>query len=132
VVDAPFGQPLGERSAAEVWLRQLRWARLRRASFPACYALELACGGVWPLIAVACVAAGLQWPWLAVAAFAAFWFGCEAVLARAAGWHLSWRSPLAWLLRDLLLPVLWIGGWVATGFVWRGHEMEMIESRRAV
>jgi ceramide glucosyltransferase len=132
VVDAPFEQPLGERSAAEVWLRQLRWAWLRRASFPACYALELASGGVWPLIAVACVAAGLQWPWLAVAAFAGFWFGCEAVLARAAGWHLSWRSPLAWLLRDLLLPALWIGGWVASGFVWRGQQMEMIESRRAV
>jgi ceramide glucosyltransferase len=132
LVDAPFGQPLGERSAAEVWLRQLRWARLRRASFPACYALELASGSLWPLIAVACLAAALQWPWLSVAAFAAFWFGCEAVLAHAAGWQLSWRSPLAWLLRDLLLPVLWIGGWVATGFVWRGQQVEMIESRRAV
>jgi ceramide glucosyltransferase len=132
LVDAPFGQPLGERSGAEVWLRQLRWARLRRASFPVCYALELASGGVWPLIAVACVAAGLQWPWLSVVGFAAFWFGCEAVLARAAGWHLRWRSPLAWLLRDLLLPALWIGGWVATGFVWRGQQVEMIESRRAV
>jgi ceramide glucosyltransferase len=132
VVDAPFEQPLGKRSAAEVWLRQLRWARLRRASFPACYALEIASGSVWPLIAAGYAAAAWQWPWLAVAAFAAFWFGCEAVLARAAGWHLSWRAPLAWLLRDLLLPALWIGGWVATGFVWRGHEMEMAESRRAV
>jgi ceramide glucosyltransferase len=54
------------------------------------------------------------------------------VLARAAGWHLRWRSPLAWLLRDLLLPALWIGGWVATGFVWRGQQVEMLESRRAV
>src|SRR4030088_211444 len=32
LVDAPFEQPLGYRSAAEVWARQLRWARLRQAS----------------------------------------------------------------------------------------------------
>ena len=33
LVDRPFPQPLGDRTAAEVWNRQLRWARLRRASF---------------------------------------------------------------------------------------------------
>jgi ceramide glucosyltransferase len=33
LVDRPFPQPLGYRSAADVWRRQLRWARLRRASF---------------------------------------------------------------------------------------------------
>ena len=33
LVDRPFAQPLGRRTAAEVWNRQLRWARLRRASF---------------------------------------------------------------------------------------------------
>jgi ceramide glucosyltransferase len=31
LVDRPFPQPLGYRSAADVWSRQLRWARLRRA-----------------------------------------------------------------------------------------------------
>jgi ceramide glucosyltransferase len=34
LVDAPFEQPLGRRRAGEVWARQLRWARLRRVSFP--------------------------------------------------------------------------------------------------
>ena len=33
LVDAPFEQPLGYRSAGEVWARQLRWAQLRQASF---------------------------------------------------------------------------------------------------
>ena len=33
LVDRPFPQPLGYRTAAEVWHRQVRWARLRRASF---------------------------------------------------------------------------------------------------
>ncbi len=33
LIDQPLAQPLGRRSGAEVWHRQLRWARLRRASF---------------------------------------------------------------------------------------------------
>jgi len=37
LVDAPFGQPLGRREMGEVWRRQLRWARLRRSTFKACF-----------------------------------------------------------------------------------------------
>src|SRR5262249_45481779 len=33
LVRAPFAQPLGHRGVAEVWRRQLRWARLRRDTF---------------------------------------------------------------------------------------------------
>ena len=33
LVDRPLAQPLGRRSAGEVWNRQLRWARLRRPAF---------------------------------------------------------------------------------------------------
>src|SRR5262249_44651652 len=51
LVDAPFSQPLGYRSAREVWARQLRWARLRQASFKRYYALEILSGGIGPLLA---------------------------------------------------------------------------------
>jgi ceramide glucosyltransferase len=34
LVDRAFGQPLGRRSASQVWSRQVRWAKLRRATFP--------------------------------------------------------------------------------------------------
>jgi len=34
LVDMPFAHPLGRRTAQEVLARQLRWARLRRATFP--------------------------------------------------------------------------------------------------
>ena len=56
LVDRPFAQPLGYRSAAEVWHRQLRWARLRRASFLAYFLPEAFSGGVLPMIALAGVA----------------------------------------------------------------------------
>jgi ceramide glucosyltransferase len=132
LVDAPFEQPLGYRSAREVWARQLRWARLRHASFKRYYALEILSGGSGPLIAAAYVLAATDLPIAGVMAIATVWYGAEAALAYAAGWHLSVRSPLAWMLRDLLLPLLWIRGWLGKDFVWRGNQMRAVESREAI
>jgi ceramide glucosyltransferase len=126
LVDAPFGQPLGYRRAAEVWNRQVRWARLRRASFPAYFLPELLSGGL-PPIACCALAAGLaEMPLVStVAAFAGLWYAAECALARVAGWQLSALSPLALVARDLLLPVLWIKSWLGSGFVWRGNAMRL-------
>ena len=132
LVDAPFEQPLGYRAATEVWARQLRWARLRQASFKRCYALEGLAGGFGPLIAAAFIFGALEWPVGGVIALAAMWYGAEAALAHTAGWHLSMRSPLAWMLRDMLLPMVWIGGWLGRDFVWRGNQMRAVESRGTI
>jgi ceramide glucosyltransferase len=132
LVDAPFEQPLGWRSAAEVWRRQVRWARLRRTSFKAYFMPEILAGGAWPLAAMAFAAAQSDLPLAGVPALAALWYGSEAVLAWAAGWPLSVRSPLAWALRDLLLPAIWFNGLLGSAFVWRGNEMRPVESRGAV
>jgi ceramide glucosyltransferase len=121
LVDCPFEQPLGTRSAAEVWNRQLRWARLRRASLP-----EILTGAFFPAVAcaVAAGAGGLS-PVLATASFATAWYGAELLMARASGWHASARAPLVWVLRDLLLPLLWIQAWLGSTFVWRGNPMQL-------
>jgi ceramide glucosyltransferase len=132
LVDAPFEQPLGARSAAEVWRRQVRWARLRRTSFKVYFMPEIFVGGAWPLAAMAFAAAQSDLPLASVPALAALWYGSEAVLAWAAGWHLSVRSPLAFALRDLLLPAIWFNGWLGSAFVWRGNQMRPVESSGAV
>src|SRR5262249_32330202 len=105
LVDRPLAQPLGRRSASEVWNRQLRWARLRRASFLIYFLPEILSGGVLPILCAAIVAAAFGWPGLpVVAAFALLWYGSEMVLAAACGWHVSAFHPLYGLIRDLLLP----------------------------
>ncbi len=130
LVDRPLAQPLGYRSAAEVWNRQLRWARLRRASFLAYYLPEALSGGVLPMIALAGVAAAIGLPpALAVASLAGLWYGGEMLLAAAAGWHLSALYPLYCLARDLLLPVLFIKALRSDDFVWRGNEMQVERMR---
>ena len=129
LVDAPFGQPLGERTARQVWDRQTRWSRLRRISFPGCFAAEILTGCLLPLAAAGYVADAIDVPAAALAgALAAIWFGSEALLARAAGWHLSLWSPLAWALRDALLPLVWAHAWLSDGYAWRGNEITTAES----
>lgn len=128
IVDAPFGQPLGRRKFSEVWARQVRWARLRRAAFPGFYALEILTGSLLPFAALSGAAIILDWPLASVVLFGCLWYGAEAVLARVARWPLSARSVVAMLCRDMLLPAVWVAGWSGSRFVWRGNAMRVAPS----
>jgi ceramide glucosyltransferase len=126
LIDQPLAQPLGRRSFAEVWNRQLRWARLRRASFFMYFLPEILSGGVLPTIGVAILAHALGLPLaVCVISFGALWYGCEMILAAAAGWHLPVLYPLYGLMRDLLLPALFVSALRGNDFIWRGNEMQV-------
>jgi ceramide glucosyltransferase len=130
LVDRPFQQPLGRRTAGEVWNRQVRWARLRRDSFLLYFLPEILAGGVVPIIAAAIVANGAGLPAIPSAAtFGAFWYGGEMLLAAVAGWPVSALSPLHGLVRDLLLPALFVSALRGDDFVWRGNEMQVERMR---
>jgi len=60
------------------------------------------------------------------------WYGPEALLARLNRWHFSWRVPLLFVFRDLMLPVIYIDAWVTDEFVWHGNEMTMREEEPSV
>ena len=129
LVDSPFEQPLGDRSAIDVWNRQIRWARLRRASFMLYFMPELFSGAALPAIAVTLLAAMLNWSLAGILlAFGALWYGAEMLLARAAGWPLTPLYPIYGLVRDLMLPLLWGYAWLNKGFVWRGNQMSVDEN----
>jgi ceramide glucosyltransferase len=127
LVDAPFPQPLGHRSAIEVWRRQARWAQLRRASFPMFYVPEILGGALIPVTAAVTLATAFDLSWMfAAVAVVSVWYGTEAKLARAAGWPLSWAYPLHARVRDLALPALWVTGWRGSDFVWRGNAVSSV------
>ena len=132
LMDEPVVQPLGIRSAAEVWHRQMRWARLRRDTFKLLFLPELFAGGMWPLAVGAAIATLTGWVGLVwFIALAVAWYGSELMLARVAGWPLSRRTLAACLLRDLLLPILWIVSWAGDEFEWRGNAMRVADQSRA-
>ena len=131
LVNGPFPQPLGLRRWRDVWGRQVRWARLRRATFPLHFAPEILTTGVLAIGAAYFAAPEWGMSGVAAASLAAFgWYGSEAALALVAGWRLSLWSPLAWIARDIALPWLWAQAWASDDFVWRGKAMSVSEPER--
>ncbi|HEX8828882.1 MAG TPA: ceramide glucosyltransferase, partial [Xanthobacteraceae bacterium] len=104
LIDRPLAQPLGRRSAREIWNRQLRWARLRRASFLLYFLPEILSGGLIPMVVAGVLAKALGLPLaLSLTVFVALWYGSEMALAAAADWHVSALYPLYGLVRDVML-----------------------------
>ena len=132
LMEPPVRQPLGFRRAVDVWKRQQRWARLRRASFPLCFSVEIVSGSLAPLAAL--IAAAMMGGVAALApalAFLAVWYGAEWLLSVRAGWHTSRWSIASFMLRDLMLPVLYVNAWLGRGFEWRGNDMRAVEGARS-
>ncbi|MFO1117962.1 MAG: ceramide glucosyltransferase [Beijerinckiaceae bacterium] len=131
LVDRPFEQPLGKRSAREVWARHSRWARLRRASFPWHFAPEILTGALPPAVLAAYASREFgPGAFAGAAAVVVLLYGAELTLAALARFPLSWRMPGAMIVRDLALPVLWIDAWLNSDFTWHGQEMSVKAARQ--
>jgi ceramide glucosyltransferase len=128
LVHQPFPQPLGRRDIGAVWKRQLRWARLRRASFPVYFLPEIFTGAALPTAAVIALAATGTLPAAAPLVYLAAWYAGELLLARTYGWPSEWRILPAMLTRDLLLPALFVSAWFGSGFEWRGNAMTVADN----
>lgn len=124
LVPAPFEQPLGPRRRREVWSRQLRWARLRRVTFPLFFAPEIASGVLAPFLLAGCLAGTAQ-AWAGIGALAAIFYGAEYALAARAGWQRSPRLLVCFLVRDAMIPLLWARAWMRNAVVWRGNPMDI-------
>ncbi|TIS50761.1 MAG: ceramide glucosyltransferase, partial [Mesorhizobium sp.] len=124
LVASPFEQPLGQRRLAEIWSRQARWARLRRVTFPLFFAPEILTGVFMPLVfaLVAAAGAGVSLPTTALCVLAIAYVP-ECLLARSKGWYLSPRSITAMIVRDAMLPTIWVRGWLGGAVEWRGNAM---------
>jgi ceramide glucosyltransferase len=129
LVDRPFGQPLGPRTLRAIYQRQTRWARLRRASFPLMYAPEILAVSLLPVLAGAYAARDFGFePWTIAALVAAAWHLPEVLMNWTLRWPTSVASLFAYLLRDLIFPVIWIDGWLGDDFVWLGNSMSVREN----
>ncbi|PTM38939.1 ceramide glucosyltransferase [Bosea sp. 124] len=126
LVGRPFEQPLGARRLRDVLQRQFRWARLRRVTFLPFFLPEIVSGPLMAAGLAAFAAPGFGLPfWLGPLAVLAIWYAGEIALSAAVGWFLSWRTPLALLVRDLTFPAVWAYAFVAGDVSWRGNSMKI-------
>lgn len=125
LTNSSFDQPLGHRSLKQVVGRQLRWAQLRKMSFPLHYGLEVLAGMLPPLLILVVIASTLAIDPIPLAiAHVVTWYAVEAALALRAGWHWSMASIPASIIRDLMLPIIWISAMFQQRYEWRGNTIE--------
>jgi len=125
----PFAQPIGQRTLREVWDRQLRWSRVRRDGFPVIFATEVLNGGLVPfgLVTMACLLGGSDLIW--AVGYVGLWYLSEIFVAKRAGWPMGVQDLAGLVLRDLVLPLLWIATFLRRGFEWRGTQMAPPDQR---
>ena len=130
LVARPFAQPIGPRRWSDVWRRQLRWARLRRVTFPGLYVLECFTSPVVVAagLALAAPALGLS-SWIALPALAAC-YGAELALVRRLGWASGPLTLPAMLVRDAALPAVWAAGFLGRQVSWHGRTVPVARAGR--
>ncbi len=124
---APALQPLGRRRFATMFARQLRWMGARRWHTPFAFWTEPLHGAVFCGIAAGIAAEGLLGGGFLAGAAATWlaWLSLELVCTRALGWPLFWRYPLAFTLRELLLPAMWAMTLTKRTVAWRGNAVPL-------
>ncbi|WP_460275382.1 glycosyltransferase [Celeribacter sp. ULVN23_4] len=116
-------QPVSKRTAKAVWDRQLRWSIIRRDGFPALFGLEILQG---PLVGLLCLLALALAGHISAALpliYLALWYGAEALFARVYELPLNLRDLAAMMMRDVMLPALWVLSLFRRKFEWRGNRM---------
>lgn len=114
-------QILGVRRFSEVWQRQLRWMVIWRIQLPAAFFAAFL-GSALPTAAAGAVAAALfGFSPLAVAlGTLGGWFALKSILCATRGWPVSLRSPLAFLVREVLTPIVWLRALTTAEVQWGG------------
>lgn len=116
---ATVDQHLGGRRLGEIWRRHLRWAICRRLEEPLAFAAEPLTGLPAACLAALAVAACLGWPALPPLVLTVLlWPMAECILAWRKDWPLGWSTPFAVLLREAIMPVLWLNALLARRLAW--------------
>jgi len=133
VMDWPAIYPVGCRRFSDFWDRHLRWHCCRRYHNKASFIAE-----PFGCAAGATLAGGIFWNHVVAAhtttvifIFLAGWFALEALYLKRKDWPFSWRSPAAWIARELLLPVLWLQACVTRSLNWHGNRLNISDYRRS-
>jgi len=121
----PFFQPLGDKTFQATWQRQLRWAKLRRDSFPLFFYLEILSGLVFPLICLGAAYVMGSIPGWGIPVYIILWYAAELLVNIYVGWPWRARHLLAIITRDSLLPALWCAAFGPGGYQWQGYQVDM-------
>lgn len=123
----PIARRIGRRGWRDIAHRHLRWKNCAKCHDPVLFLLEPLIGGAcFNLLGAFALAELLHvsaWAGLGLSALA--WYGGEALLHLVCRWPATALTPLAWVLRDLLQPLVTVQALFTRRVLWRGKVIEM-------
>ena len=119
-------QEIGRRTWREIYLRQARWAVIRRRQEPISFPLE-PLSNVLPAVVAGAIAAPLIGMSMFGAATATLLGWCLLELGGTAlkGWELKPAAPLALIGRDFLALSSWLRAWLRQDVVWADASFDI-------
>lgn len=121
LADRTAPQPLGVRSWTQIWNRQLRWRLIWRVQAPAVFAASLLGSALLTVVAGWLAGPIIGYPSAGVAAATlGLWLGLETILCVAKGWPVSFWSPVAFFLREIIDVAVWLRSLTTSEVAWSG------------
>ena len=109
-------QVIGDRTFKQVWNRQMRWAFLRKNSFPFMFFLEF-----FVTLVPTLYLAFLNWK-LAIFLYMVG-ITSEYVIAKKMKWFCPWKLFVHIIVRDIMFTLLWGIAWFKSDVEWRGKDL---------
>lgn len=127
IMSDPIHQHVGRYSFRDFWDRHVRWGRIRKSQAPVAFLFEPLFGSIF---------SGVLGTWAVASTFSlnpsvfflshiALWSLCDLVLIKKLGGELKPSAIGAWLLRELVAPVLWTYTAAGNTVKWRGRILEL-------
>ena len=118
---------IGRRTWTETYFRHLRWKNCSRAHEPVGYVLEPLAGGLcFNLLGAYALSRMLGMsPVGGLGLSMAIWYGTEGLIHLVAGWRFGISDIFAWIVRDLIQPILTGAAVFANRVKWRGGMTDL-------
>jgi len=135
MAEMPGHQALGPRTLIDVWRRQVRWSVCRRLEEPLANLGEALASPLIAVLAGLIAAPVIGWNRIDVVGFTVvYWVLCDVLFDKAKGILVTPLSVVASVVRDIMMPSVWITAHLTDKVVWggekrtlRGHAYEDME-----
>jgi len=118
---------IGRRTWTETYFRHLRWKNCSKAHEPVGFLLEPLTGGLcFNLLGAYALSRMLGMsPVGGLGLSMAIWYGTEGLIHLVAGWRFGISDIFAWIVRDLIQPILTVAAVFVNRVEWRGGMVDL-------
>jgi ceramide glucosyltransferase len=118
---------IGRRTWSETYFRHLRWKNCGKAHEPVGFLLEPLGGGLAFNVLGAYALSRMLGasPEASLGFSVMLWYGTEALIHLVAGWRFTPLDIIAWIMRDLLQPILTLAAIFINRVEWRGSTVDL-------